>query len=100
MKTLIVYNEYDNGLSFAILDGDLTRFNGVYINSVPPEGADTEVYDELCDELSMLLWDELTEQKIPQLKDSIPLDEIREIIKREIETGEKILLQAVCGFLP
>ncbi len=45
MKTLLIYNELDLGLKFAILDGDYSRFDGTEINSVEGNGFE----DELCD---------------------------------------------------
>lgn len=33
MKTLLLYNDFENPIRFLIVDGDYSRFNGVMINT-------------------------------------------------------------------
>lgn len=34
MKTLVIYNDIENNPKFLIEDGDVSRFNGVVVNSI------------------------------------------------------------------
>jgi len=42
MKTLIIYNQIDQPLSFLLMEGDYTRFNGACINSTIGNGTEGE----------------------------------------------------------
>ena len=42
MKTLIIYNECDYGISYFIVDGDYSRFNNSIINCVNGNGFEDE----------------------------------------------------------
>lgn len=52
IKTLLIYNDCENDLQYAILEGDFSFFNGVCINS----GVDLKKEKEACD----LLYDKET----------------------------------------
>lgn len=45
MKTLIIYNDILNPLSFLILEGDFTKFNRIIVNS----DVNPELEKEFCD---------------------------------------------------
>jgi hypothetical protein len=45
MKTLIIFNDIESPLQYLIVDGDYTRFNGIFVNSVNENGYE----DEFCD---------------------------------------------------
>jgi hypothetical protein len=34
MKTLIIFSTYEEGIKFGIVEGDYSKFNGVFINGV------------------------------------------------------------------
>ena len=44
MKTAIIFSEVPESVYYLVLDGDYSRFNGVYINS---EGSTDEAKDEM-----------------------------------------------------
>jgi len=54
MKTAIIYNTFEE-LSYYVVEGDLRKFNGIYVNMVPPENYTEEQYDNLSDEMINLL---------------------------------------------
>lgn len=54
-KTILIFEEVPERLSYLVYDGDLTRFEGVYIGSYNEENA--KLQDELQDELSTLIHD-------------------------------------------
>ena len=46
MKTLIIYQELEETIKFLVVEGDYSRFNGIYINMMDN---DNEYVDEFCD---------------------------------------------------
>ena len=58
IRTLIVFNDFEDSPRFLIVDGDFSRFHGVRVN-----------YDSayLCeDEFSNWMWDQETGEELPQ----------------------------------
>lgn len=83
MKTVIIYNQFTELLSFIVLEGDHERLDGVVINSC-------EVYQHLQDELYALLYNEQGEfTQAASTFDKFPTEEVK--------NGAKVI---VCGFLP
>ena len=42
MKTIIIYNDIETVLKFAIVDGDYSKFHGVVFNSMKPHEYEVE----------------------------------------------------------
>jgi hypothetical protein len=45
MKTLLIYNQIDTELQYALLDGDYSRFHGVIVNATVGNGFEEEFVD-------------------------------------------------------
>jgi len=82
MKTVVIYNQVSEGLGFFIVDGDQSKFDGIYINEA---GADNTLQDELSD---LLLLDEE-----PYYKHDLLL----KFPTQEVKDGAIVI---ICGFLP
>lgn len=91
MKTIIIYDQCGQcSIEFAIVDGDKSHLNGVYLNGTG-EGGDQTDYDALCDELSAIFYDSEQDDGIAKgaperLPDFPVLNEPHKVI--------------VCGFIP
>lgn len=81
-KTAVIWNEFSDGIKLLLVEGDWSRFQGVYINA-----ADSS--DELQQELSSRLYDEEMVFAIPEVN--------RKEFAEEIRLGAEIV---ECGFLP
>lgn len=51
MKTLLIYNQIEGDLKFAMLNGDYTRFNGIVINGIEDNPYELEFCDYIYDEI-------------------------------------------------
>lgn len=49
MRTIIIYNDSISDLKYVILDGDYSRFNGVYISACAESDLEKECIDFLFD---------------------------------------------------
>lgn len=48
-KTVIIYDQLmENPISFIVMDGDLRRFDKVYINQYSEDAGKNKLQDELC----------------------------------------------------
>jgi hypothetical protein len=45
MKTLVIYNDIETPIKFLVVDGDLSKFNGVTVNAMNGNGFE----DEFCE---------------------------------------------------
>jgi len=79
MKTVIIWNELDKGLSYAIVDGDLSRFHRTFVNSM----------DELEEELSALVYDD---------EGNLLMEFFNEFPLQFVKDNECIVIE--CGCLP
>lgn len=85
MRTVVIYETFTDPIIFLVIEGDVTRFDGLYINAVDNDEA---LQDEFCN----LLYDELSGEETTLLKNA-----------REKFPVEEVLLGAsviVAGFLP
>jgi hypothetical protein len=74
MKTVIIYDQLDAALKFIVLDGDYTRFKGVYINSCAAKNKREQAKaDRLQEELVELLFDIDTGKSLLSLLDEFPV---------------------------
>lgn len=80
MKTAVIWNDFET-IKFIIVDGDWSRFEGVFINSVNNE--------ELQTELSALVYDAKFNFAIPEVT--------KKEFAQEIRQGAEIV---ECGFIP
>ena len=84
MKTALLFNEFDCGISFFILDGDYIHLDDVYVNSVDCEG------EEETDELTDLMYDPVDGHMLHR---KVTKDEF----VQAIQNGAAMI---VCGFIP
>lgn len=86
MKTIVIWNQFDYGVQYFVLDGDYSRFEGVFIGSTENQ--------ELQEELIKLLYTEdgVETGKIEFLK-KFPTD----LFYKE-RLGTVIVIE--CGYLP
>jgi hypothetical protein len=85
MRTVVIYETFTDPIIFLVIEGDVTRFDGLYINAV---GNDEALQDEFC----YMLYDELSGAETKLLKDArktFPIDEVK--------NGASVI---VAGFLP
>lgn len=94
-KTVVIYDQLDADVKFAVLDGDYSHLNGVYINSCVPD-TDAENYAELeaalekkNEELSNLFYYPDTGKDKLELLEEFPTQAVRD--------GAIVI---VAGFLP
>lgn len=80
MKTAVIWNEFDT-IKYLVVDGDWSRFEGVFINSVDNE--------ELQNELSALVYDSDYQFAIPEVT--------KQEFANAIRDGAEIV---ECGFIP
>lgn len=83
-KTVLIYDQCDAGLKFAILEGDYKHLNGTYINSV----TDSPEAEACQDELNKLVYNDNGSDKL-QFLSVFPVAAIRD--------GAEVI---VAGFLP
>lgn len=69
MQTVVIWDEADGNIKFVVLDGDYSRFDRVYINSVE---APEDLSSALCD----MFYDEAGNTKI-ELSTTFPADAVR-----------------------
>jgi hypothetical protein len=81
-QTVIIWDEVSAELVFFVLDGDYTKFNGVYINQV-------DVDEKLLDELNELMYVQETGEHKHEKLSAFPVDAVR--------NGAVVI---VAGFLP
>lgn len=80
MKTVLIYDQCgESDLKFSVVDGDWSKFNNVYVNSV------FDISTELCD----ILFPDGSEGISIELRDEFPVDAVR--------NGANVV---VIGFLP
>jgi len=82
MKTAIIFNEMEE-IKYYVLDGDFTKFHGIYINSMDAD-------EELVDKLASTFYDDKTGE---ELKEPIALSEFVAAIRDGAEVIE-------IGFIP
>lgn len=49
MKTIIIYNDFESGLKYALLDGDFSKVSGVVINGMTEHKYMREAIDLIFD---------------------------------------------------
>lgn len=80
MKTVLIYDQCgETQIKFAVVDGDWSKFDHVYMNSM----------GSVATELLELIWPEGAEKEQINLVDEFPYQEVKD--------GAKVI---VCGFLP
>lgn len=90
MQTVIIYDQCDANIKFLLVDGDYTRFNGVYINSIISENKkEQKAAEKLQDELNKLVYDNKTGR--------IKLPEVSSFPSAAVKDGAAVI---VAGFLP
>jgi len=57
VKTLVLFELIPDESYFFELEGDYSRFNGVYINMNAPKGVDKEEHEKLSNELNDVMYD-------------------------------------------
>jgi hypothetical protein len=83
MKTAFLFNEFDYGVSFFILDGDYTHLDGVYVNSVDCE-------EDASSELTNLMYDPVDGHMLHRKA-------TKDEFVQAIQNGAAMI---VCGFIP
>lgn len=78
MKTVLIWNEFELGIRFAVVEDDWTRFNGVYVNSTQAQ----------CAELTDLVFDDQGDYKIA-FQPEFPVQAVKD--------GAQVI---ICGFIP
>lgn len=81
MKTVFIYDQMEANLEFFTVDGDYSRFDGAYVNSM-------NTPDELARELSAFLYDGKG-TRLHATVDKFPVEDVR--------NGAQVV---VIGFLP
>lgn len=66
MKTLIIFDETDTVLNYAIVDGDLSQYDGIVINGVPENDEEKRKTHECIN----LMFDEKGHKKIQFSEDT------------------------------
>lgn len=80
MKTVLIYDQCgESELMFAVVNGDWSKFNNVYVNSM------SNLSTELCD----MLFPDGGEELYINLQDNFPIDAVR--------SGANVV---IIGFLP
>lgn len=73
MKSLVLFEDSENGATFFELEGDARRFHEVYINASAPEGEEavhtSDEYVALQEELSDLMFTDEGELKLDELEE-------------------------------
>lgn len=82
MRTAIIFNQFSEGITYCVLNGDYSHFQGKYINS-------SDLTEEETNEICRAFYDENWEFS----PSSLTLDEFRQ----EIVNGAKLV---ECGFMP
>lgn len=81
MQTVVIWDSCEADVKFFVVDRDVSRFNHKYVNHV-------DLSDEESEEISLLVYDEEGQQKIPFLAE-FPIEAVK--------NGAQVI---VCGFLP
>lgn len=90
MKTVLIYDQLDADLKFFVLDGDYTKFKGVYINQCSTGNKrEQKAAEKKQDELTNLLYDQNTGELLLPFLGEFPTEEVR--------NGAAVI---VAGFLP
>lgn len=84
-RTVLIYNMYDLGLKFYVVDGDWSRFEGVYINEFSNDKDRQNLQSEFCD----LMYDRESGEDHFTALDKFPVEAVRE--------GASVV---ITGFLP
>jgi hypothetical protein len=86
MKTAVIWNEIEE-LKYAVIGGDLSKFQGVYCNSSQPEDFDESngLYDDLSEELA----------EVSENFEFVTIDKFASVIREGADC--KVI---ECGFLP
>lgn len=91
MKTVVIWDCLEAELKFFVADGDLSRFDGVYVNGSPPWGASAarvKSYKDLTDELCAIVYDD-EGSYIVDMQPRFPIDSVQD--------GAMVI---TAGFLP
>ncbi len=89
MKTVVIWDQCGTEqIKFFVADGDLTRFNLLYINTYTEKTSSGRKMEKLLNELNKLVYDQAGNTLVKFL-DDFPADEVK--------TGAKVI---VAGFLP
>lgn len=88
-KTIVIWNQFENGIQYFVLDGDYSRFNKIFIGEVDNE--------ELQDELADMLYTEDGEDKgnikfLDEFPTYVFYEEYNETL------GSVIVIE--CGYIP
>ena len=86
MKSVLIYNMFDYGLKYYVVDGDWSRFEDIYVNQATRDKA----VEALQMELSGLMWDEENEGK----------DRYTPEDKFPIQAVKDDAIVVTCGFIP
>lgn len=89
MQTVIIWDQLDGKIKFAVIDRDVTHLNNVYCNSCPAEGEDEDVWEAKTDELTNLFYDPTTGKEIVSLTTEFPIQAVKD--------GAAVI---TAGFLP
>lgn len=79
MKTVVIWDCLEAEIRFFVADGDLSRFDGVYVNSCAPSGmeeVEAMQFEALTDDLHNVVYD--TEGRyLVEMLPKFPADEVR-----------------------
>jgi hypothetical protein len=85
MKTIVIWNTFDYGLKFFVVEGDLRKFHNVYVGVVDNQ--------ELQEELAQLMWDEEGNNRPLSEYEDFPVDVIL-----DNRPGSVFVIE--CGIIP
>lgn len=100
MKTLVVWNTFNDSAEFFWFDGDYSRLNGVYINQVEPDGITEGDWEILCDELLDLVYEPNSGEYLNTPLSDFPLEEVKTLILREVAEAKHQIVVISAGFVP
>jgi len=84
-KTVLIFNMYDMGLKFYVLDGDQSRFEGCYINEYSNDKDRQRLLADFCD----FMYDRESGDDHYEALDKFPVDAVK--------NGAIVV---IAGFLP
>lgn len=84
-QTVLIYNMYDLGLKFYVVDGDWSRFEGVYINEFSK--------DKSCQKLQSEFYDLLYDRESGE-------DHFKALDRFPVEAVKNGAIVVIAGFLP
>lgn len=94
-KTILIFDQCgQEAIQFYVVEGDQTKFQGVYINGGPVEGfkGTDQDWDALTEDLNTLFYDD-DGNKVIEPEAAFPVH-----LGAEIQAGTCVV--AVCGFFP